>query len=454
MSRINNWASRVGLVAALGLAVFGFVMVAPQLESADHKDGPRVSGDPKADINDVYAFRSTENSANVVFALTVNPLTPPAQNLSAMFDESVSYNFHIDQNGDLTPDITAAFTFDGDTFTVTGLGAQPITGDVTPLSTTEAVTPVVNTEGPIRIFAGLRDDPFIMDLVGIQGFIANPVTPVNGVRPAGETPTDTFGGTNVSMILVELPITVATGGTNANSGTINAWGSTSRGGVQIDRMAVPGLNVLVVPDAQKDAFNSAVPANSQAQFGSTITQAIQGLRDAVMSVLPAENGGPLGNLSAAQVSAALSPDAVTIDFSSPVQFPNGRRLQDDVVNAALGVVLNRGGATGISDGVDTLDKPVTATFPYAASPHLLGATDAPGTFTPAPAFRVSLTVWNGGGYPLLDAAVGTGNSVWVMVDGKFHGYTVGAPAFVNANFISMLPAGIATRTAVVVSRPQ
>ncbi len=384
MFTVPVWSLRRGsLLAALGFALIGFALIAPQLEGADHKDGPRTSADPKADINDVYAFRSPENPDNVVFALTVNPLTPPAQNTSATLDPSVTHNLHIDQNGDLTADITAAFTFSGSTFTVTGLGATPITGDVTPLSNTEAIAPVVNTEGGIRIFVGLRDDPFIMDLTGIQAFIANPVTPVNGLRPAGQTPTDTFGGTNVSMILVELPVMVATGGANATSGTINAWGSTARGGTQVDRMAIPGLNVLVVPDAQKDAFNSAVPANSAAQFGAIITQAIQGLRTAVMPVLPAENGGPLGNLTAQQVSTTLSPDAVTIDFSAPLQFPNGRQMQDDVVDAALGIVLNRGGAAGISDGIDNLDKPLTATFPYAASPHLVAATATPtGTATP------------------------------------------------------------------------
>jgi hypothetical protein len=48
------------------------------------------------------------------------------------------------------------------------------------------------------------------------------------------------------------------------------------------------------------------------------------------------------------------PDVVTLDFSSLTD-PNGRRLQDDVVDAALGVVLSRGGAAGISD-VSASDK--------------------------------------------------------------------------------------------------
>jgi hypothetical protein len=357
----------VAAVATAAIVGFG-----PGL-AADHRDGPRTTGDPKADINDVYAFRSPENDDNVVFALTVNPLTTPAQNMSATLDESVSYDLNIDGNNDLVADVTVRFRFTGDRFTVTGLGDDSITGAVTPLSTSENIAPVITTAGGIRIFVGLRDDPFIMDLNGIKAFLANPQTPVTGVRPAGQTPVDAFGGTNVSMIVVELPASAVTGGT-ADSGTINAWGSTSRGSQTIDRMAIPGLNVLVVPEAQKDNFNSTAHADSTAEFGDTITSQIEAVRASVTDVLPAEDGGPLGNLTAAQVSAAVSADAVTIDFSKPLVFPNGRRLQDDVVNAALGLVLNRGGAAGVSDAIDTLDKPLLSTFPYAAPPHLMAGT--------------------------------------------------------------------------------
>jgi hypothetical protein len=56
-----------------------------------------------------------------------------------------------------------------------------------------------------------------------------------------------------------------------------------------------------------------------------------------------------------------------------VQFPNGRRLQDDVIDAALGVVLNRGGAAGIGDGIGANDKAFLSAFPYLAEPHTGGA---------------------------------------------------------------------------------
>jgi hypothetical protein len=59
-------------------------------------------------------------------------------------------------------------------------------------------------------------------------------------------------------------------------------------------------------------------------------------------------------------------------------FPNGRRLQDDVVDVALqvleGVLVRPAGATkdavaGLSDGVNASDKALSGTFPYVALPH-------------------------------------------------------------------------------------
>ena len=101
-------------------------------------------------------------------------------------------------------------------------------------------------------------------------------------------------------------------------------------------MAIPAINTALIPSAQKDAFNQGSPSTDAAQFRATAATTITGLRTAVDAVLGGQTGGPLGSLSADQVAAALIPDIVTINFANPVQFPNGRRLQDDVIDAALG----------------------------------------------------------------------------------------------------------------------
>lgn len=360
------------LAAAAVAAVIGLTA-----NAADHRDSPSVENDPAADIADVYAFRSPANDDNLVVALDVNGLTPPAEPRN--FGQDVTYAIHVDNTGDLAADATAEITFSGNTFTVEGLG-DPITGDVTPPGSAEAKVTEANG---IKVFAGPRDDPFFFDLVGFKNFVAHPAVPANGLRPAGETPVDQFAGTNISAIVIELPVTAVTGASSSDTGTIKAWATTSRGS-QVDRMAIPAINTALIPSDQKEAFNRADPADDEADFRATGQATIEALRAAVDGVFgTAQDGGPLGNLTAEQVATALIPDVVTIDFSQAVQFPNGRRLQDDVINAALGVVLNRGGSAGISDAIDSNDRAFGSTFPYMAAPRL-GVSGAPTTGTGGP----------------------------------------------------------------------
>ena len=351
------------LLALAIAALFGLTA-----NAADHKDSPSVENDPAADITDIYAFRSPANNDNLVVALNVNGLTVPADPRN--FGQDVTYAIHVDNTGDLVADATASITFSGGMFTIDGLG-DPISGQVTP---PESADPLITEANGIKAFAGPRDDPFFFDLVGFQNFLAGPFVPANGLRPAGETPTDAFAGTNVSAIVIELPITALTGEASSDTGTIKAWATTSRGGSQVDRMAIPTINTVLIPSDQKDAFNDADPANDVADYRATAQATIETLRDVIDSTFGSpQDGGPLGDLSAEDVAGALIPDVVTIDFSQPVGFPNGRTLENDVIDAALGVVLNRGGAAGISDGVAGNDVSFTSTFPYLAAPHQAAA---------------------------------------------------------------------------------
>ena len=57
--------------------------------AADHLDGPAVSNDPAADINDLYAFDNPENPDERILAATMVPL---ARDKSS-FSNVVSYNY-------------------------------------------------------------------------------------------------------------------------------------------------------------------------------------------------------------------------------------------------------------------------------------------------------------------------------------------------------------------------
>jgi hypothetical protein len=347
--------------------------------AADHRESPVTTANPSADINDVYAFLNPSNPSNFVVAITVNPFIAPSDNATkGVFDGLVYYQVHVDRNGDLGPDATISIRKAGESLIVEGLGA-PVTAGITP----PGATPVITTAGAVRVFAGLRDDPFFFDIPGFQAFLANQKLPApgKGLRaPGGGDPIDAFAGTNVMAIVIEAPVTAITGGSAANSGTIKTWVTTSRAG-RIDRMAIPLVAAaLFPPGAGRDPFNASDPNTDVANFTGTVVGSVERLRGIADTVFgPMQPGGALGRLTPAQVAAIVLPDVVTIDFSKPVQFPNGRRLQDDVLDATLGIVMNRGGAAGVSDGINANDRPFLATFPYLAEPHTSGAAPSPVT---------------------------------------------------------------------------
>ena len=149
-------------------------------------------------------------------------------------------------------------------------------------------------------------------------------------------------------------------------------GGSSSSTTQVDRMAIPGLNTALISTALKDNFNQGDPTTDTANFGGEVTTNITNLRSAVNGIagFPAEDSP---GITPAQLTAVIIPDVVTIDFANPVQFPNGRQLDDDVMDAVLGLVLNRGdplgAGAGIPDNINANDVAFLGTFPYMAAPQ-------------------------------------------------------------------------------------
>jgi hypothetical protein len=102
----------------------------------------------------------------------------------------------------------------------------------------------------------------------------------------------------------------------------------------------------------KDAFNASSPVDDQRLFRSAFTA----------------TAVALGNTQARADSLAdfLLPDILTLDTSNPAGFPNGRRLQDDVIDIELNLISN--GAITRGDCVAS-DSAFRTTFPYWAGPN-------------------------------------------------------------------------------------
>jgi hypothetical protein len=89
-------------------------LLASPLHGANHREAPITALDHKADITDVYAFRSYEpgRTNNVTLIMSVDPLLEPANGPNWFpFDPDILYELKIDNNNDAVEDIVFQFRF-------------------------------------------------------------------------------------------------------------------------------------------------------------------------------------------------------------------------------------------------------------------------------------------------------------------------------------------------------
>lgn len=211
------------------LFLTAFALVAASLGiifAADHIDAPGVTN-TSSDITDFYAFASPDNSDNMVFVVNTQGLLDPTASATAKFDENVMVQVNIDNNGDNVEDLVIQAVFNDGKVTAYGPVKPTTTGltgkvetDATSVSTnvTEyGKTASIGSKGGIKVFAGPRDDPFFFDLVAYKNIIAGTASSFN--NPGA----DTFAGTNVMSVVVEVPKSML-----GSAATLNTWAVTKR----------------------------------------------------------------------------------------------------------------------------------------------------------------------------------------------------------------------------------
>lgn len=207
----------------LGLSFFGVLGLV--LVAADHIDAPAVQGGT-SDITDFYSFQGS-NTNNLVFVANVKGLLSPTATADAAFDENVMVEFNIDNNGDNIEDLVIqAVPRNGKMYffgpvapTATGISSSVMTSNpLGSVAISQYGTPaVISVENGANLFAGPRDDPFFFDFGQYSEIIAGNASGFN--NPG----TDTFAGTNVMSVVVEVPKSML-----GSSGTLNTWVETKR----------------------------------------------------------------------------------------------------------------------------------------------------------------------------------------------------------------------------------
>ncbi len=165
--------------------------------AADHLDSPGAQNDPTADINDVYVFRSQAadavNTSRTVFVMTVVPAASP----DARFSPNVEYVFWIKEEGaDNRLDITCTAS-EGPDQEITCSGPNGATDSIA----FDVVDAGDGLADDMRVFAGLRDDPFFFDL---DAFFAVVGDPEQVGQLLDEEGTDFFADLNTLSIVVDV----------------------------------------------------------------------------------------------------------------------------------------------------------------------------------------------------------------------------------------------------------
>lgn len=271
-----------------------------------------------------------------------------------------------------------------------------------------------------RVFCGPRDDPFFICLGRAFDLLnVDPVLPGGLDSQAGLAP-DHLAGFNCHTIALQVPTkNLTASGTRPTDpksadAVIGVWSTASRpqvhlsrikgrtavdGGawVQVSRLGMPLVNELVIPLAQKDAFNNSEPKDD-GQFLDFVTKSevagiLNGLFGLTVPASPRDDlvqvfltGVP--GLNEKGMACEYQRLNVAIPPTTGVQsrlgvvggdldgYPNGRRLGDDVVDISLRVVAgalipatNVSPNNELGDTVVANDVPFLATFPYLAMPH-------------------------------------------------------------------------------------
>jgi hypothetical protein len=373
------------------------------VNASDHDDGESEIKGRNLNLTDLYVFRESDQNTSaspddLVLIMNTNPRSVAGQQY--YFSTRAKYKFNISRvsNNDATPtglpDVVLEFEFgrpNGNNqqaykLTVIKDGKQrKIDGLTTALNETPIVSSGTVDDSAVKVFAGLREDPFFFDVEQFFRVRAGALGkgPAVGFRPPTEA-VDFATGYNVNAIAVQLPVDLLQGSGSAT--TFDVWltvtvpGSTKFN--QVERVARPAVNEgLVFTNDFLNTLNSVDPAFEAA--------ALAGVEPAASAAAPIvgevkQTLLALGNSPerADALIQAFLPDVMRIDTTGPSGYANalnakgspirGRLLLDDVIDITLSV-LTEGAIT--SDNVSYEGtpgnpaqghNPLVESFPYLA----------------------------------------------------------------------------------------
>jgi hypothetical protein len=368
---------------------------------SDHFSGPRAIAGPAGDICDLYAFPSPERPGHLVLIMTVLPRAGP----SAWFSDAIGCRFRLRPAAVAGVGPAAAFAVGAEelvfdcTFDVPqpgGGGAAPVQqGRCTPPAGAPLAFRVHDQQGAgaegLRVFAGLRSDPFFLDLPALQQTVRT------GRLAFKETGRNSLAGFNVLSIVVEAdcaPLLQAGGGPLL--AVVAETLATGKLPIRLERVGRPEIKNVILAWKDYDPVNHDLELrdlyNLEDAFylGKDYLGAYRARLNANLAVfdrLDGQTDWPIDETGAHPLTELLLADHLVVDVSKPDAGDSfleieramlqgrphatcgGRSPNDDVMDTLYTLLVNAGRGPRIGDGVDRATAPATRTIPYLAPPN-------------------------------------------------------------------------------------
>lgn len=189
-----------------GGALLGAALVGPNLaRGADHTDSPAATAEPSADIADLYAWMSAD-AADLNLVLTVNPMAGP----TTRFSDATQFAMHVASRADFGATTSDDTTILCQFHTADELECWVLADDGSVVDYVEGnpsnTAGLVSASGDLRVFAGLRNDPFFFNLDGFRRTVDTVRAAAGGLTfDAGNCPTVDVGtsGTLVAQLTTD-----------------------------------------------------------------------------------------------------------------------------------------------------------------------------------------------------------------------------------------------------------
>lgn len=370
---------------------------------SDHLSSPRALKDPVIDLTDLFVFPVPDATGRLAAVMNVFPGALPG----AVFSDAVAYRFRFvpaspDAAGVIRArpeqEVSIEFTF-GEVDAASGAQAGCCRYRGERIAFRTGAAGVLRTPA-MSVFAGLRRDPFFMD---VRHDVITRTTRRLSFQEQG---VDAVRDLNVLAIVIEFDAARVLGEDRLPLWAVAAE-TTSRGtpAARFERFGRPEVKNILLASVADDPVNRAVELrdvyNLEDPFAvsPSAAEAFRARIDANLELLDGLDGDiawPFEGGEHHPLTETVLNDHLVVDTTKPFSEDGyleierstlagrrhatcgGRWLNYDVIDALYTIAVGGWDGPRISDGVDAAVTPASRAFPYLAEPNLNPPVPDPG----------------------------------------------------------------------------